>query len=499
MPFRLFPWIYFFYVSVTVTNCLAQTPLPDLWKANEGDFNFPFVTEEYGELYLENYFVLDSLPQDSLFLYFEGVGWEASLELNDIFLGIHRDPFQPWVIPVAPIWCKPGKNKLRLHLKIGEMRPFYPRQFLGIFRPALLINRQEKQDLSQPIMKRATVADTVVALAPYYGKSAYIFDSLGAAWILSQLKNQQFKFVFFPFSPDRKLQAWCKELGLEEVRASPDSLQLVWMNAYPYEAYPLAYPLPFWIDQHHHRTSDYGISYGTTHDNQRGESPISFLLFLVILFPLLAIWIIKLLSPALFELVKTWRMKPKIWVSAISDLLSNSSGMLFMVHVLRIISAASLITLIMYYISLNNYWGQLNWFKDWSLLTQFFYGNYSLEVLFVRSLIVVLLLCGLDLLMGWAGSTLFRIPLFTSGIFQIRFLGSFPLLWGLAIPWAFALLAPGWVGILFSYVGIISLIVFVLREVYSSYLALEHFFNFSPAIKILYICALNILPYIIWF
>lgn len=499
-------------ISTLLFGCLlilsniafAQKPLPANWQAEGEVFTFPFVTTSVGKLELTNTFFLDSLPanpSDSLFLYFEGMGWEVALEVNQIFLGVHTDPFEPWVVPLAPVWCRPGENKITIQLSIGKSKPYYPEQFLGIFRPIYLLDKR----IPAPniIPKRDEIGPTipVAAVAPYYGASKYEFDAFEAAYVLSHVEKAGFQYVYFPYQPDPQLLKLCADLGLEEVKNIHDSTQVSWINSYPYESHLIPSPLQFWLDENLYRTSYYGSRVRSSDPPMlvTQERHLSPLLVLIIIFPWLSFLILKLLNPALFELAKGWNQKTNIWIAGFSDLLSTSSGMVIALQVLRVLTAACLLSLIFFFINEMNYWGMLNWFKDWSLLSQFFYGGYPLEIIFVRSLALVLFIVVVDYLMGWIGSTLFRIRQFTSGVRRISLMGTFPGLWTLSLPWTFALLVEGQMRLFFMWIAVLLLFIYFIRKVYISYVALESFFAFSPPIKILYICALNILPYIIWF
>ena len=81
---------------------------------------------------------------------------------------------------------------------------------------------------------------------------------------------------------------------------------------------------------------------------------------------------------------------------------------------------------------------------------------------------------------------------------NLNVVGAFPLIWVMGLPGAFLLFSDhigqrsSWAGIL---IGIL-LVIYLIRQLYISYLGLEKLFAFSSGIKILYICGFNILPYL---
>ena len=497
-------YIFWSFWLVSATAGMAQISLPVTWQGEEKTFNYPFTTTEQGEMILKNTFSLDSLPPnptDSLYLYFEGIGWESSLELNNIFLGVHKDPFDVWVVPIAPIWCRPGPNTIQVTLSIGQSKAYYPQTFLGIFRPAYVLSRAEHLKRREIQLPQVNSSSPIAVVAPYYGPKGYEYDAFEAARILSHVEKGGFQHIYFPFRPDAKMLELCAKLELKEALTITDSTKVSWINNYPVEAYAIKHPLPFWLDRDLYRTDQYGSSVFRSNKaiGSTFNTDLSFWLVLIIAFPWLSFFILKLLNPALFEFAKNWNQKTVIWIADFADLLATNTGMLVAMQLVRILTATCLLTTIFYFVNEMNQWSLLNWFKDWSLLSQLFYGNYGLEGIFVRSLILVLFIVVVDQLMGWVGSTLFKIKQFTYGVTRINLIGTYPMLWLLSLPWTFALLVEGPLQLFFMWFAIAIMLIYFARKVFISYVALGSFFAFSPPIKILYICALNILPYIIWF
>jgi hypothetical protein len=469
------------------------------WVVGEKAYEAPFQLVDLTPQMLKYRFELDSIPRDSLFLRFEGVAWNASLELNRYFLGTHSAPFQPWEVALAPSWLKAGPNELILRLSKGTQDSFYPRFFLGIYRPVTL----QGQPWTQPVLdipSQPGPQDVVGAWAPFFGASGFIFDEFEAAKVGTHFEREGIKWVYFPFPPGPSLRAFCKRLGLQEVQRLSPSQRVAWINYYPYEPGVARFHPPFWLNEKGERTRHYGCFYNAfgSSDESLAEGH-RFPLVLLILFPWFSLMAVKLLSPGFLTSWKTFFVNARNYIDHFSDLTSSNLALSLILQLVRILVRTCVLTLVLYYIKESNHWDLLNGLKDWSLLSRIFYGTPDLGVLFWKSLLIMVTWYCAEQVLGWMGSFFFKIKGFRSGLVQLEVMSAFPLLWLLPLPWAFVLFGSDPFRQLFLWLGLGLLLFYLFRRLYVSYLGLEKWFGFSAGIKILYICALNILPYVIWF
>lgn len=444
----------------------------------------------------------DSLTQgaDTVYLLLEGVAWEAELELNGKFLGTQNHPLKEWHLPIAKDWLLKEKNELILRLFVDQIKPVYCLPFLGIVRPVSLLTL-EQWKRRQLIRHRETAqADTVGFVAPYFRSTAYSFDQFEALKNLYPLKRMGIKHIYFPFPAGRRFRDLCHQLGFVIVDSLHSDSYICPVNAYPYESIGFPMTPRFWIDEDGAYTSYYGDIYPW---KSRRMKPVPsddhFLLALLIFFPLLAAFLIKLLNPAFFAMQLSLLLTPKRFVDSPNETLYSHTGLLWGLIWIRTICLAIFMTLLMYYVQLENQWILLNIFRDWSMSSMLFYGEKSLlSLLLISGLVIVFWLLIKYLLISIIGGV-FRIKAMITRIASLEVAGTYPLILLLPIPMALILFMEQlWGGILLIFL-LILLLGYISRQVYVMYIGLDRLFSFSSAMKFLYICTFIIVPYMVWF
>ena len=198
----------FLMFGIMTGPLLAQvSPMPEVlnlltsdWEYNGKKYSVPFSLNNTNNAQLYREFDLACIAEDSLFLYVEGVAWEAELVLNGLFIAIHKDPFLPWVVPLAPEWLQASGNKLELNIQFGRRYELYPQGFLGLHRPVMLLTRAQLAVMEQPLMEVVETADTLAIWAPYFGET-FGFQAFEAARMSLPLTREKIKYVFFPYEP----------------------------------------------------------------------------------------------------------------------------------------------------------------------------------------------------------------------------------------------------------------------------------------------------------
>ena len=243
----------------------------------------------------------DSIPSDSVFLCMEGVAWEAEVELNGRFLGIQEIPMAKWVVGIHTDWLDTIDNQLILRLYTGNIQPLYPRPFLGIVGSVSLLTPQQRNKRRAWKMPAVGFADTVGIIAPYFRSSSFGFDAFEALRNLYPLKKQGIRHIFFPFPAGERFESLCAQLGFVRVDSLRPGTIVCPVNEYPYEVVGYPFSPRFWLDKEGYYTSYYGNMYSWDRSWMMPKNPGNhFLLVLLILFPLLATYLIKLLSPGFF-------------------------------------------------------------------------------------------------------------------------------------------------------------------------------------------------------
>jgi hypothetical protein len=210
------------YLSLTGTWLLGETLEPT---------EVPFCTEGLAPLVLKKDFFLPQRPDDTLYIYFEGLAWDSEVYLNNRLLRLHDDPFRPLVIPVPPVLFNPQWNELRVRLTFdAAVRPgnrLVP--FLGIHKPAFILQRADAPLLyAFPSLSQA---DTALALAAHSPEYLYNLPSAEAQSWAADIRRRGFRVVYLPFTPRQRLYQVFDQVGLELQVRRP--AVLAWWNRPP--------------------------------------------------------------------------------------------------------------------------------------------------------------------------------------------------------------------------------------------------------------------------
>ncbi|MEL7340705.1 MAG: DUF4271 domain-containing protein, partial [Bacteroidota bacterium] len=180
------------------------------------------------------------------------------------------------------------------------------------------------------------------------------------------------------------------------------------------------------------------------------------------------------------------------------DVTSSNTGLLGIMMLLKGLNLSMIISLLIYYIMREHEWERLNVIRDWSLLSQWFYGWDSLWQIFVRSIQLVAIWFGIKFSFLALLGRGYGIKGLVEGVMSLEVAASFPLILFMGLPVGLVLFTDtiwgGWLAVLLLLLGLI----YLLRRLYVFFIGLERLFSFSSAVNFVYICALNLIPYLIW-
>jgi hypothetical protein len=222
------------------------------------------------------------------------------------------------------------------------------------------------------------------------------------------------------------------------------------------------------------------------------------LLAFLILFPLLAAALIKLLSPGFFAGQWNLLINPKRFVDSPAESLYTNSGLLWSLFWIKTLCFAFFISLAMYYLELAHAWAPWQQARPESLAIRWFMPASNLWELLGRSLLVLFLGSLLKILVLGMVSQVFRIKALVPKIISIEVIGTFPLILLLHLPLALVIVGQSWGHPLLVLSLTVTLAVYFLRWVYVSYIGIDRLFAFSSAMKFLYICTFILIPYLVW-
>lgn len=473
------------------------------WKTAEGErVSFPFIRpdsllQEEWVIQL-NVDIFCALP-DTVFMVVAGASWEVGLELNDRYIGTNTVPLAPWVVPLQREWLREKGNRVRLIFGGGQRITDFPPPFLGLLEGVFLLDRDQLDHWSTPLLPVDPSADSVMVMAPYFGKAGLAYSEKGATALLLHVEQQGISHVYFPFPAPRKFRALLAEAGLRRVDSLRQGMKIAMLNAYPHTQGDFHFPESFWLDPLTHRRASYGLWWGFGEKSNGTQAPaLTGGLVLLMLFPILALTLIKLLSPQFFQSSNKLLLKPGLYLDLISEFSSGNVGIVLLLVLIKILSLAACVTLWVQYLDLNNQWDGLNLITDQSLMFQWLYGVSSLGGIWGRVMLGFLLIFAFKITLIQGLSRIFRIRAMLSNSMDLEIIGAYPLVMVLPLPVAmmFFISAGGQSAFLIFLASLGA--VYLLRRLFVAFIGLDQLFGFSLGMKILYICALDIVPYLIW-
>lgn len=478
-----------------------QRPLIALaqgWQHEGRTLDVPFQLSVDDVQSLEFQFTLPPNPPDTLLLYIRGLMGTTEVELNDVYLGVTLSGPTNRILPVPLTWFT-SRNILRLRMHPDAARPYAPQAQVGLVEAPLWLDACDTTGLTQVLLPISEKVDSVAILAASYPDGKFGFNAFYAARVLLPLKKHGIQHVYFPYEPGRKFRAFCARMGLIEVKHLGTATQVAWINAYPYARKMMPGTPRFWLDERGRTTAHFGQW------QSWGDGPLGalidrkdWLVALLIIAPFLGLFLVKWLLPGFWAAQQAMLRKPQLFLENSSEGGYSQSGALFFLVLARWLSVWSFGSLILYGVVRTM---GLSWLNSWA------HDSLLFEYLgWVDSLGWIMLTFGVVLL-GWLMlkaaflltlSAIFRIKNLWSGSLIVDIIGSYPLVFLLPFAAAFLLFtdpeqAPWILG------GLVLLwSVYFARRMYVIYTGLGRLFSFSYGMKFLYICTLNLIPYIIW-
>jgi hypothetical protein len=493
-------------VRPSVTDNKKQDVILSLntWLEEGKQYSVPFQITKRNKIEIVRYFDLSAQIKSNnkeLYLYFEGVAWKTELKLNGKFLGTNSKPFDTWVIPIQTEWLREHDNLLELTLIKSElsMEKFYPAPFLGIFRPCYLLDSRQLAKLQQPYMTKVqTTSKTVGIFAPYYQEKGFVFDKFEAVRTLIHLKKENINYIYFLFEPSKELKQLCADLGFTQVTKLSENQNVAWLNKYPYSPDDFNFSEQFWVDEHYFRTSHYGMSHRFDSDEIHTEQhDTSILYVLMILFPLLGMFIVKLLNPGFFYAFQEILIRPRWQMDNFIDATLSNQGLQSILFLLKIVIISIFITLMIDYVHLHNQWHIIETLNKNGLFRWWFNDRGALYHYFVKSLIIVGMWAGFRFVLIKMIASPFRVNQMYEKMLNLELMGSYPLLFIMPLPLVFLQFAGYPYHDFLWFMQWLLILIFLTRQIYIYYIGMEKMFKMSNSIRIMYIIVFILLPYIV--
>lgn len=486
-----------------VTGGLA--PILDLrgkWvDVDEGSITVPFCDQKKKRRDLGRVFDLPgyaALPE-KLFLYFEGLSWSAEVRLNGALLAVTEDPFAEYLLPLQKEWLHPVGNQLEVVLReTGPSKPLFPGRFLGIYRQVFILG-PDSLNRTARVPRKAISAKRAVVVAPWTATEGIVHDTQAVAQALQGI----FAYpdpdpVYFPFRPSAQSMELAARLGVTVLLDIAGADSICFYNRYPVSPEAGAFFGRFWRDEKNRPTEVYGKYFSVDSLEHRDlASPDKVALLILLLGPVLMMLLLKLITPRIYSSLPEYLTKTKIYLELIAGAKFLKDQQRWAMNLTRMVFTSVFVSLYIYYVSLSGDWTRLNIVSSESFLYHYFEGSTpSLLQIFLQVLGVVV---GLNLfkyfMLNLSGS-IFRVFGFSATLQNLDIFASFPLNLLPIIPGAVIFFLEADTGHILLHVWHALILIYFIRRLILVFNGLTKLFQFSTGIKILYICSLELAPWI---
>ncbi len=440
-----------------------------------------------------------ALSPDTLFLFAQGVTWTGSVFINGVMIGRLNDPFSENIFGFSPGILKPGTNLLSLSLTTeGPEFRFYPHPAIGVSGKVLLLSESGLHDL--PVLPHVTgSADSAVIFNPWKLSEYGEFTERDFLSHLVILKKAGVHTLCFPFDPPGNMLAISREMGFRQLLSPDSALYLGFYNACDYELTNSPFRGEFWIDENGKKTNWFG-KYYDSREKYPGFVPQSdritaiALLILVLLFLVL----VRFVAPRIYEAVPEYLMKPKIQLDLIAAGKFMQTGQAMFVSFLRILVFAVSLSFFLCHLKLSGRLDVLNitsaesvlyrllGSRDWTLL----------QIAMVTFAVISLLTLGRQALLLALGF-IYRIPGLAVNHLNLDILSSFPLNFMLVVPAASFYFLDITFGENIAFIWEAIFFLILIRRFYVVAGGQKTLFRFRAGLIFLYICTLEILPWML--
>lgn len=441
--------------------------------------------------------VLDLVKGDSLYFWVEGVSWEAEIVINGQYWAVRQTEGASWIVGIPMSVWREERLELILTIRLGKPNAFSPTPTLWVKPPICLLTRDQLDAFKPEEPEFVTGVDSVAIVPAFYRSEGWEFDGFEALRTLQPILDLRLRNIYFPFPADRRLKKICKQYGLRQVASLPEDGTVMWAAEYPFAAGMSPLPEAWWLDEEANRTKNYGVWLSMDRLVQLpgepdGREGIVFILLGI----LLLLLFLKIFLPGMFGLQVGWLLPGSSGTNAGGDLSASLPGPLWLWITMKWLLWGLVITLGTLMLRDQGVWLSIR--PDvtpglaWRWLS---IGNW-LPGLIVRS---ILLIIGIDLIryvLSFVGGIAFSLPTLVQAVGRLDMLSSFPLVYLMGIPWAAAMLYPEY-GNLGVWLGGIFMVIHLLRMALVTASGLQQFFGFSAASIFLYICSLNVIPYLL--
>lgn len=485
-------------VSERFNGAKVVLSLNGSWVSESGLIrNVPFWETEKEMLVLRKHFkVQDTFP--NLCIYFEGVAWTSEIYLNGRLLMIHRKPFEPLIIPIEAQWLSPVQNELVIHMAIaGEDTEWKHMHALGMHRPVWILSDCSALPQRSIRPSRNTV-DSFIVYCPVSSGFLYHSPQENIKRDIRLLSKHKVRAVYFPITPDWEVLAAFDRAGFYRISKAPQNGIALWFNAWPTINVGYLNANVFWFNDRFyptdaihtwHRVEDL-FTCIRKHDN--------FVILLILMFPLLGLLILKLSHSQVFNAIPYWVFRERLENELITDRKFLRSGQNALMTLNYLLILAACIALLVYFFQIKCFDSPYVIFNEKeSLFNQFLFAGFHPVLQFLIVFLILFLILLMKLLFVSFISLVFRKHFMTGVYLDLQILAGFPInLILLAFSVYVFYSSDIQLHILFN-IWLSILLALFFRHIWLLFKGMYHSYHFHPLLIFLYICAFEILPWLL--
>lgn len=460
-------------------------------------------------------FHLGKMPKDTFYLYWESLGGLAEIWLNGKLLNITREHGEEVLLPIDPSAAKQtlrvGRNLLSLKFKSPV--PFFKKRgligfgyWMGPINGGWILQKQTAESFTLPWPKAVT-RDTLY-IASYFlsgvnlpGAPSRFSDSLFKSY-LKIFKVNGLKCISFSYRPPNQILSMIGEEGMG-IQSFADTTAKRFVNLVPSTTELPAYR-DVWWNERGEKAEGYGKAYefwkpgrSSTVEPAQEASSIRNLALALGALPLLLLVFWRLYDAESFRLLVSIRYQTAKSFELIAQNFFVRQSILLLVSSLRVLLLAAVLAF-WYHIHARVY-PDAFWPFDWheqsvaARFTQSTAGGWLLGVQLLLLLVVGNLA---KYLLVWLLAQVYRRRLFVERLLALEAYAHLPWLVLLFLLGLGMLVVPAQAvpGLYWALAGIA--LVYVLRKYYLLTQGLARALKLVPLANILYICAVEFLP---WF
>jgi len=337
-----------FYPSTLTAGLTPYKSLCGTWYDDAfRPYPVPFCADINGSqgITLRTDFFLGRKPDRVLYLYFEGLAQRAEVYLNDRLLALTDDPFRPYLVPLPPGTLSTQWNSVTVVLQPNaQPLPNLPHPLLGIHKPVFLLSEPLPTDTlpaavtqGQALQPPVRQTDSTLVYTPYTARFGYNVDVATFLRDLGQLRQAGYTTLYFAVRPSAELLHYAAREGF--ALAPQPGRYVAYYNPYP----PAGRTAPItWTDALGRPTPAFGTfePYGIV-----PQTPINRpFLALVLALPLLLLALWKLADSRSFGELLSFTLQTQKQVLYIKDNKYASGGMQPLVTLVRSVLTVVLVT-----------------------------------------------------------------------------------------------------------------------------------------------------------